>query len=268
LAKRILYAIPALALLFTVIYLHGLYAKVAVALTAVICMHEVMRACAAVARPLRGVGFAYAALIYPAFEFAGGFMGIALLTVLGMIAVLIALVVTKRDAVDGLLTALSMMYPGLFFVFIIALLASPPPDVSRFLLIIAFGAAVVTDTFAYLTGILFGRHKLLPAVSPKKTVEGAAGGLLFGAGAVTVFGLVLTEPFGIRPIPLLWYALLGAVLSILSQFGDLAASYMKRRFGIKDFGRLMGEHGGAMDRLDSVLFICPAVFAFYLLFAA
>jgi phosphatidate cytidylyltransferase len=93
-------------------------------------------------------------------------------------------------------------------------------------------------------------------------VEGAVCGTVFGAAAVFVFGILMQGAFGVRLSQ--WvYLPLGLALSILAQVGDLSASSVKRRFGIKDFGRIMGEHGGAMDRLDSVLFIAPAVFAFY-----
>jgi phosphatidate cytidylyltransferase len=79
--------------------------------------------------------------------------------------------------------------------------------------------------------------------------------------------MLLQSSFGVH-LPAWWYLPLGVVLSVLAQVGDLAASSMKRWFGIKDFGRIMGPHGGAMDRLDSVLFLTPAVFAFYTIMLA
>ena len=82
-----------------------------------------------------------------------------------------------------------------------------------------------------------------------------------------VLGVTLQDYFGVGMNPL-WYVLLGLVLSVMTQIGDLAASLVKRRLGIKDYGYIMGEHGGAMDRLDSVLFISPAVFAFYYVLVA
>jgi phosphatidate cytidylyltransferase len=160
-----------------------------------------------------------------------------------------------------------MFYPGLFFSFMLAIFCIEQPDISRFLVIIAFGAAVITDTFAYFCGRLFGKHKLIPKISPKKTVEGAIGGLVFGTGAVVLLGTLLQGGFHVSMNPL-WYALLGLILSALTQIGDLAASLVKRRLGIKDYGHIMGEHGGMMDRLDSVLFISPAVYAFYFILVA
>jgi len=262
LIKRVLYAIPALALLFSVIYFHGLYAQLVASAVAVLCVHEMMEAAASVGKPMRFLGYAYASLLFPAYRFVGGFTGVAILTALGILSVFTVLVVTGRDPQDGLITVLPMLYPGLLFAFMLAIFCIDRVNISRFLLIIAFGSAVVTDTFAYFCGRLFGRHKLIPKVSPKKTVEGAAGGLLFGTAAVALLGARYQGVFGVYMNPL-WYVLLGVVLSVMSQIGDLSASLVKRRLGVKDYGHIMGEHGGAMDRLDSVLFICPPVFAFY-----
>jgi phosphatidate cytidylyltransferase len=267
LAKRILYAIPALILLVTAVYFHGLYAQLVIAAAALLCVHEMMGAVSTVGRPIKTLGYAYAILLFPVYYFLGGLAGIAILTALGIMAVFAVLVLTGRDAMDGLITVMPMLYPGMFFAFLLAIFCIDDAPVSRFLAIIAFGAAIITDSFAYFSGRLFGKHKLIPKVSPNKTVEGAIGGLVFGTCTVVVLGATLQGYAGIGINPL-WYLLLGLVLSAMTQIGDLAASLVKRRLGIKDYGYIMGEHGGAMDRLDSVLFICPAVFAFYFVLVA
>lgn len=82
-----------------------------------------------------------------------------------------------------------------------------------------------------------------------------------------MLGMLLQPLFGVH-LSVWWYLPLGIVLSVLAQVGDLAASSMKRWFGIKDFRRMMGPYGGVMDRLDSVLFIAPVVFAFYMIIVA
>lgn len=261
--KRTLAAIPALAFLFSVVYFLGLYAKIVVALVAILCIHEMMRATEAKdARPIRAFGYAYAVLLYPAYEFVDGYIGIVALITLAVISIFVMLVLTSRDAKDGLMTVFPMIYPGLFFAALIAIVCIPEKNVSQFLLIIAFGAAVITDTFAYFCGRLFGKHKLVPKISPKKTVEGAIGGTIFGTGAVFLIGYFAQTLFDISVRPY-WYLIFGLILAVLTQFGDLSASIIKRKFGIKDYGKIMGEHGGAMDRMDSVLFISPIVFAFY-----
>ena len=260
LIKRILIAIPALALLFAVIYFHGVVAKVVAGLVAALCIHEMMGTLGKNgAKPIRPIGYAYAALLVPAYEFVGGFTGVLLLTTAAAIGILIVLVVTGRNVKDGLATGLPMLYPGVFWACFIAVVYLPK-GASQFMLLLLFAAAVLTDTFAYFTGMLIGKHKLIERISPKKTVEGAIGAAVFGAAGVTLFGAFAQASFGVD-IPVYWYAVTGVVLSVLSQIGDLAASLVKRHCGIKDYGHIMGPHGGAMDRLDSVLFISPAVYA-------
>ncbi len=102
-----------------------------------------------------------------------------------------------------------------------------------------------TDTFAYFSGMLFGNRKLCPDISPKKTIAGAIGGTLFG----TLGGLVVFLVTGRTPV----FALCALPLSVASQLGDLAASVIKRRFGIKDYGKIFPGHGGVLDRFDSII---------------
>lgn len=260
--KRTLFAIPALGLLVSVVYFGGLFAKIVVTAAGVLCMHEMLKVVSERSRPLKAVPYAFAALSFPVYEYAGGITGVALLFALSVMVIFTILVIKSRDAYDGFITVFSLAYPGLFFAFIIGITCIDDLSAYRFLMIIAFASAVITDSFAYFTGMLIGRHKLAESVSPKKTVEGAVGGAFFGIVAVCAFGHFGQGVFDID-ISSWWYLALGAVLTLLAQIGDLAASKIKRYYGVKDFGRIMGAHGGAMDRLDSMLFIAPAVYAFY-----
>lgn len=110
--------------------------------------------------------------------------------------------------------------------------------------------SMVTDVFAYFVGVKFGKHRLALHISPKKSVEGAIGGLVFGALAATLFGYFL-EVFNYAFIYIL---LLSFVLSSISQIGDLIASKFKREVGIKDYSKLLPGHGGILDRFDSSMF--------------
>lgn len=126
----------------------------------------------------------------------------------------------------------------------------------EYLYLLAFLGAWVTDIFAYFTGMLLGRHKLIPAVSPKKTVEGAIGGVVFCTLSFVGFGLIYNNFWvadGGKTIPLVAMAIVGFLVSIVSQVGDLSLSLLKRKYGIKDFGKLFPGHGGVLDRFDSVL---------------
>ncbi len=130
-----------------------------------------------------------------------------------------------------------------------------------FLIWIPIIIAWLSDTFAYTFGRLFGKHKLIPEVSPKKTVEGAVGGVLGGIVFMVIYGLVCVFCFD-KSVNWLSIILLGGFGSILSQLGDLAASWIKREKGIKDYGNLLPGHGGVMDRFDSVLIVAPFVYYF------
>lgn len=121
-------------------------------------------------------------------------------------------------------------------------------------LCISFGS----DTLAYFTGLLCGKHKLTP-VSPKKTVEGAAGGLAGGVVGMVIFkvisGAVLQQSL-VGWTEVLYLGLLG---SVVGQIGDLSFSVIKREFAVKDYGNLLPGHGGILDRFDSVTFVAPVV---------
>ena len=135
--------------------------------------------------------------------------------------------------------------------------------------LLCFICAWVTDTFAYFTGMLFGKHKLIPEVSPKKTIEGAIGGVVFCSVAMVVFGLIIENFFNPENsfhANYLVLALLGLVLSIISQIGDLWASLIKREHGVKDYSRMLPGHGGVMDRFDSILAISTVLMAVCMVF--
>ncbi len=132
-----------------------------------------------------------------------------------------------------------------------------------FLVILSFFAAWMTDTFAYFVGSKLGKHKLCPKISPKKSVEGAIGGVV-GAMLLNLLLLFVFKRFFFEGESIISYpaiAILSVVLSVISMFGDLAASTIKRNFGIKDFGKLLPGHGGIMDRFDSALFVMPVLYA-------
>lgn len=272
-AKRILFAIPALGLLFCVLWLHGIFARIAISLVGLLCMYEMLRVLGADgSKPVKSVGYVFSALTWPVYEFVGGwwrfgggFWALTVMLVLAVMAVFLILVLTKRTAEDGIRTVYALIYPGLFYAFLLAIICIRDDMASRFMFLLAFVGAALTDTFAYFGGRLCGKHPLAPEISPKKTKEGAVIGAVFGCLGVLLTGILFQQYFGVVA-PVYLYAILGAMLCILSQVGDLTASIIKRQFGVKDYGNIMGAHGGAMDRLDSVIFVSPIVCAFYYVF--
>lgn len=126
------------------------------------------------------------------------------------------------------------------------------PSGGEYIYLLIFLGAWITDTFAYFTGFFLGKHKLIPDVSPKKTVEGAIGGIVFCALSFVIFGLAVDHFFGQSAN--LWFLLVsGIIISLISQVGDLIMSVIKRHYGIKDFGKIFPGHGGMLDRFDSIL---------------
>lgn len=131
-----------------------------------------------------------------------------------------------------------------------------------YLIFFALICALATDTGAQLTGMAFGKHKMSPNISPKKTVEGAIGGLIFSM-VLNAAALILYNKLAEIPIPMnLATTLLIACVpvSFMGMMGDLSASVLKRNFDVKDFGRIFPGHGGVMDRLDSSLFTLPLTY--------
>ena len=126
----------------------------------------------------------------------------------------------------------------------------------EYLYLIAFIGAWVTDSFAYFCGMLLGRggkHKLIPDVSPKKTVEGAIGGTVFCILSMLLFGFIVEKIDPSIEANYLLFAVAGLLIAVVSQIGDLAMSVIKRTYGIKDYGKIFPGHGGILDRFDSVI---------------
>ena len=176
--------------------------------------------------------------------------------------------VEKRDLMQGMASVTGVVYIIFlgFHIVLIDVMFSVPFFEAGILRVtglqsyvwIVFLSAFGADIFAYFTGRLIGKHKLCPSISPNKTVEGAVGGFF---GSVALCGL-----FGYFFLPggFVVCIIIGAVCGVVSQLGDLSASVLKRKIGIKDWGTLIPGHGGVLDRIDSVLFTAPAVF--YILF--
>ncbi len=153
------------------------------------------------------------------------------------------------------LQILGVLYVGFFMPHVTLMREMPGGDGWRWVLL-TIAAVFGSDSGGYFAGRAFGRHLLLPEVSPKKTVEGALGALV---GAV--LGALLMRMLVHPTLELGSVSILALVLSVLAQFGDLCESALKRAFGAKDSGWIIPGHGGILDRLDSLLF--PFVFTYY-----
>ena len=134
---------------------------------------------------------------------------------------------------------------------------------------LVFIFAWITDTGAYFSGRFLGKHKLISKVSPKKTWEGSIGGVISAVVGALLYLLILNKAFNIHNVGGASYigmSLLAVIASVFAQIGDLAASSLKRDCGVMDFGIILPGHGGVMDRFDSVVFIAPMVYYFFVYF--
>ena len=137
-------------------------------------------------------------------------------------------------------------------------------DSGKYIYLLIFMGAWMTDIFAYFTGVFFGKHKLIEDVSPKKTIEGSIGGVFFCAVSFVVFGIII-DAFFERSANILVLAISGVVVSVISQVGDLIMSVIKRHYSVKDYGKLFPGHGGMLDRFDSVLAVSVGMAAICIL---
>ena len=176
----------------------------------------------------------------------------------------------RRDMSHSLVhigvTLLGIMYVGWLGAHLVMLRELPAgqgaePRLGAYMVFYAALVTWATDTGAYLAGVAFGRRPLMPRISPKKTVEGAVGGLL----AAALVGWLCAKGFAVFITPLVG-ALLGLVLGVAAQVGDLVESMLKRDAGMKDSAELIPGHGGVLDRFDSLLFTVPVTYYYFRLF--
>jgi phosphatidate cytidylyltransferase len=203
-------------------------------------------------RPYRLVGLTWLVLIaltfWPSFP-----LSLSLILPAGLILTLsLALYNTNQPTLNWALTVVGAVYLGVMLGQGIGIRLLPD---GFWWLMLALFITWTNDSFAYFTGVTLGRHKIWPRLSPKKSWEGTIGGWIGGALAGWI--IVYFSPLTISP----WLgAGLGAVGGVLALFGDLSISMLKRQVGAKDTGHILPGHGGALDRLDSLLFVFAFIY--------
>lgn len=269
--QRILSGAVIVVVAALLLYFHGWYLAGAVVVFSLISQYEMIHSFRqAGIRTVAPVLYAFAALALPIYYF----YGLSAVFVMQMFAVSLVFVAAilfnnKRFDFDSISASIfTLYYPQMFYIFFYMILFVEKPDgswdmeLSRLMLLVAIAASAGTDTAAYFVGSFCGKKKLCPDISPKKTVEGSLGGLVGGVVAVQIVAIL----FDNGRVHLVEYLIFSFMLSVLAQIGDLAASLIKRKLGVKDYGKLIPGHGGIMDRLDSILFILPVVYMFYNLY--
>lgn len=163
----------------------------------------------------------------------------------------------KNNIQDIMITIFGMLYIPFFLMF---LTLTRQLEFGEYYIWFVLTGAWVTDSFAYLIGSKIGKHKF-SKISPNKSVEGAIGGMVTTAAFYGIFTYYLISNVGLE-LNCMGMVIIGAIVSIISQIGDLAASSIKRYCDIKDFGSIMPGHGGILDRFDSIIMISPFVYMF------
>ena len=261
--KRIISGIVVILLFAALLILKGTYLKVGIVLMGLICQYEMVNTIKKKdVRIMEIPIYLFALLMMPVIHLAG-ITGLFVLYAVTFMLFVIVRVFNERYTYESIIySILAVFYPGLFLAFAYLITLIPDDQILIDAVLITVLAASGSDTFAYFTGRFLGKHKLAPKISPNKTVEGAAGGLVGGA----ILSLLYVLFFAHRATGILWYMLLAVLLALLSQFGDLAASLAKRYFGIKDFGKIIPGHGGILDRVCSIIFVLPLTYGFIKLF--
>lgn len=220
----------------------------------------------------------YAVAVYPCFWFFGA-TGVLAAFCLSSVSALGDFILERKkyELKDLEYTFLILVYPALLCSLFMLVNRSYGNLLAIFYILFV---TLLSDAFALFAGMLFGKKKLIEDVSPKKTVAGAYGAFVGGLIGATVVLLLfdvfrlfdrfpnvgLTHLFDKKYVSALVYLFFAPVCTCLAILGDLAASWLKRKMGVKDFGKIFPGHGGVMDRLDSLLFVVPAVFLFFVVY--
>lgn len=268
-------AVALLILVPIVIFSDTVVLPSAVAIVTVMGLFELFRCCGVQKKPLFVIPYYIVAFLIPAAIYASA-KELASLPLEGMflLALFVLVIWTYPCAVfsKGSVSITDASTASLGAIYIIAGLNSilfirQAMEAGAYLFPLIFLGAWITDSAAYFCGRALGKHKLIPEVSPKKTVEGSIGGVLFCILFFFLYGVLIELVLAKDIVDVNYPALIisGLFISIVSQIGDLAMSLLKRHYGIKDFGKIMPGHGGVLDRFDSILaastilLICCAV---------
>lgn len=253
--KRIITTVLGLPILFFVLKTGGVLLSISLLMIAMLGLHEFYSSVQMGGyKPVKWAGYVATVALYALFSLNKN-PDVTMSLLLLLLLMLLAFWVLSYKTVefqDILITCFGFMYITLLF-FTLMLIARMNITHAVWLVFIISWSC---DSLAYLTGLSIGKHKLSPEISPKKTVEGAVGGIIGSMLGCLIFA------YFVMPEYIISITILGFVGSIFSQTGDLTASLIKRKIGIKDFGRLFPGHGGVLDRFDSILFTGPLVYLF------
>ena len=255
---RIISGLVALPLLAFVVFKGGIYLEVAVAIITAIGLYEFYTALKAKYKPIKWPSILMVILLHFLYRESMFFYFKSALVLYIVLLLVLYVSQEKYKIQDIAISVLGILYIGLLLYHVVLFTNLPSYYYIGFIFIVSWGA----DTGAYFVGNLMGKRKLSPVISPNKSIEGAVGGMLTAILLSVLWSLYFEPSFIIYSI---FLAVVGSVISI---FGDLVASKIKREIGLKDYGKIMPGHGGVMDRFDSLILVTPVVYymiVFYLI---
>ena len=242
--KRVISAVVALAIIISLIALGGIYFKIGMAVLSILSMYEILKL-------RKELPIFIKVISYVLITLSVIFSDVSLLPII-LITMSILLVFFDKSEYNvndfTFVTAFLVLLSTVFTYFIY--IRNEDVNILIYLLLIT----ILTDTFALFGGKLFGKHKLIEKVSPKKTIEGSIIGSTFGTIIPSIYYIYMVDP-GANILTVIFMTL---ILSIIGQLGDLVFSSIKRYFNIKDFSNIMPGHGGILDRIDSITMVVLA----------
>ena len=255
--KRVMVAVVCIPLIFVVFYLlPPVWLPITVSLLSMIAVHEVLWSTGFVKNGyISSLSIVLAGLV-PFWVYIGQGMRSALVGIFFYFLLIFLVAISSHYTVTLEKMGGSFFFAMLSPYFLSTFVRLNGLEKGGYLILIPLVAAFASDSFALFAGMAFGKHKLAPELSPKKTVEGSVGGLVGAVALCIIYGVVLHVAFK-QEVSYVRFALYGFLGSIVSQIGDLSFSYIKRQYGLKDFGNIFPGHGGVLDRFDSVIFCAP-----------
>lgn len=259
--KRVLVSVVLIPFIFVVFYLTPeIVLPIVISVLSMIALHEVLWSTGFVKNGMiSGLSIVLSGLI-PFWVYGGENIEAALVGIFIYFVSIFAVAISSHYKVT-----IEKMGGSFFFAMLIPYFLSSfirirdlSNGIGRAYVILPLVVAFMSDAFALFAGMAFGKHKLAPELSPKKTVEGAIGGFFGAVVGAMLYGLILRTWFPYE-VNYLVLALYGALGSPVAQMGDLCFSYIKRQYAIKDFGNIFPGHGGVLDRFDSVIFCTPLI---------
>ena len=263
---RIISSIILFPLLFSLVLFGGIGLKIGTIFSSIVGMYEFYRAFSINKKPIVYIGYIFS-IIYIVFidiiinesHIFNIFVSIYIITLI----IYMVIFHNRINIIDVFITFFGYFYIS-FLISHIYLIREY--DYGIYIVWISFICAWGCDTGAYFTGVAIGKHKLIPSLSPKKTIEGSIGGIVLATIIGFIYGNIIDKYFILEDVNIILVCCITCLVgSVLAQIGDLVASAIKRYTNIKDFGKLIPGHGGIIDRFDSVLLTAPVVYYLMLL---